>query len=250
MTIMYDDQDPAEVPRQAIHQKAIELADLVDYQIQDLDLLTAALTHASSVSTRVESNERLEFLGDAILGLFVCEMLYREYPDLMEGELTRIKSVVVSRATCAKITGQLRLHHYLILGKGMAPHDRLPESLLADVFESLVAAYYLDGGAEVARKFIERYIGPEIDSVVAGTSGENYKSRLQQLVQRQTGETPAYVLMEEKGPDHMKMFRIAARVGGTTYEGKWGTSKKEAEQSAAKRALKALYDDAEPTNDL
>ncbi len=148
------------------------------YQFRNLDLLTAALTHASGANSRLLSNERLEFLGDAILGGVVCELLFHRFPEYLEGDLTRIKSVVVSRRICTKLSQQLGLHEFLILGKGMTTQTHVPPSVLADVLESLVAAMYLDGGADVAREFIHRHIGPEIDRAVKGYHGGNYKSVL------------------------------------------------------------------------
>src|SRR5277367_6186209 len=118
----------------------------IGYEFRDKTLLGAALTHASGAQHRLASNERLEFLGDAILGAVVCELLYAQYPEYLEGDLTKIKSIVVSRQTCAKISEALNLQEFLVLGKGMTTHPSVPPSLLADVFESLIAAIYLDGG--------------------------------------------------------------------------------------------------------
>src|SRR5215475_11381461 len=123
----------------------------IGYEFRDKSLLGAALTHASGAQHRLASNERLEFLGDAILGAVVCELLYTQYPDYLEGDLTKVKSVVVSRQTCAKISEALGMQEFLVLGKGMTTHPTVPPSVLADVFESLVAAIYLDGGHEAAR---------------------------------------------------------------------------------------------------
>ncbi len=212
----------------------------VDYKFQDRALLTAALTHASGAKHRLASNERLEFLGDAILGMVVCERLFHSYPEFLEGDLTRIKSVVVSRQTCAQISADLRLDECLLLGKGMAIHRTVPNSLLADVFESLVAAIYLDGGLEPATKFIDRHVVDYIDGVVTGDGGENHKSQLQHYIQREFGRTPTYTLIDQKGPDHSKSFKVAAQVGKRLFEPAWGRSKKEAEQSAAKKAIEFL----------
>ena len=131
-----------------------KLQQRIGYDFKDRGLLLAALTHASGAEHRLASNERLEFLGDAILGAVVCEILYHQYPEYLEGDLTRIKSIVVSRLTCAKISAALGMQEFLILGKGMTTHPSVPSSLLADVFESLVAAIYLDGGDAAARAFI------------------------------------------------------------------------------------------------
>jgi ribonuclease-3 len=218
----------------------------IGYTFKNKDLLLAALTHASGAEHRLASNERLEFLGDAILGAVVCESLFLQYPDYLEGDLTKIKSVVVSRQTCAKVSEALGLDDCLILGKGMAQHPEVPPSLLADVFESLVAALYLDGGDSASRKFIEEYIAPEIELAATGELGGNYKSLLQQFAQREFGSTPVYQLLDEKGPDHAKCFKVAAQVGGMSYQAAWGRNKKEAEQRAACNALSELNDDPAP----
>jgi ribonuclease-3 len=216
------------------------------YTFRDARLLRAALTHASGAEHRLASNERLEFLGDAILGMVVCELLFHQFPQYLEGDLTKIKSVVVSRQTCAKISEALGLQEFLILGKGMTTHPTVPPSLLADVFESLVAAIYLDGGEPAARQFINAYIGPEVELAAAGELGGNYKSLLQQFAQREYGSTPTYHLLDEKGPDHSKCFKIVAQVRGQRYQGAWGRNKKEAEQRAACNALSELNGEAAP----
>jgi ribonuclease III len=218
----------------------------IGYTFKEKNLLFSALTHASGAEHRLASNERLEFLGDAILGWVVCDMLYHRYPEYLEGDLTRIKSIVVSRQTCAKISHALGMQEFLILGKGMTTHPSIPPSLLADVFESLVAGIYLDGGIEPARNFIEDFIGAEIELAASGEMGFNYKSLLQQLAQREQGMTPTYQLLDEKGPDHSKCFKIAAQVGSTLYQPAWGRNKKEAEQRAARNALSQLVGDAPP----
>src|SRR5438874_6138095 len=164
----------------------------IGYQFRQPELLRAALTHASGANTRLASNERLEFLGDAVLGLITCEQLFSRFPEYEEGDLTKIKSVVVSRRTCARISRSLNLGDFLFLGKGMHVHTAVPPSMLADVFESLVAAIYLDGGLEPAKEFILRYVGPEIEQVAEGAHGGNFKSVLHQLAQREFGATPQY----------------------------------------------------------
>jgi ribonuclease-3 len=218
----------------------------IGYQFSDTNLLLAALTHASGAEHRLASNERLEFLGDAILGAVVCEVLYRQYPEYLEGDLTKIKSVVVSRQTCAKISEALGLHECLILGKGMAQYSGVPPSLMADVFESLVAAIYLDGGIEASSRFVLQYIAPEIELAAAGELGGNYKSLLQQVAQREFGCTPTYQLLDEKGPDHAKCFKVAAQLGNRMFLGAWGRNKKEAEQRAACNALSEMNNEPPP----
>jgi ribonuclease III len=214
-----------------------ECQNVIGYAFRDPTFLREALTHASGVNHRLSSNERLEFLGDAILGAVVCELLFRKFPDYQEGELTRIKSIVVSRLTCARISGVLGLDEYLVMGKGMGLHERTPPSVLADVFESLIGAIFLDGGIEAASRFIVTHIEPEIDAAVEGHGEVNYKSNLQQVAQREFGETPTYLLLDEKGPDHSKCFKITAVIGRHRYSPAWGRTKKEAEQRAALNAL-------------
>lgn len=226
------------------HMEACEQR--IGYRFSDRGLLRASLTHASGAQHRLASNERLEFLGDAILGAVVCELLFHQYPEYLEGDLTRLKSIVVSRQTCAKISQNLGMQDFLILGKGMTTHPTVPSSLLADVFESLIAAIYLDGGVEAAARFIECHVGPEIERAAIGEVGGNYKSLLQQVAQREHGMTPTYQLLDEKGPDHSKCFKISAQIGPYRYQPAWGRNKKEAEQRAARNALHQLNGDPPP----
>jgi ribonuclease-3 len=223
----------------------------IGYRFRQPELLRAALTHASGANTRLASNERLEFLGDAVLGLVTCEYLYARFPDYQEGDLTKVKSVVVSRRTCARFSRLLDLDDYLFLGKGMNQHcnSAVPANMLADVYESLVAAVYLDGGLDEARAFILRHLRPEIEHVADGSAGGNFKSLLQQVAQREFGATPHYQLLDEKGPDHSKCFKIAVVIGRHTYPGAWGSTKKEAEQRAAMNALAQVNGEPIPFED-
>lgn len=218
----------------------------ISYLFNDPRLLEAALTHASGVQHRLSSNERMEFLGDAILGMVVCERLFNQYPEYSEGELTKIKSVVVSRDTCARLSDALCMCDFLILGKGMAADPLVPRSVLAAAFESMVAAIYMDGGMAAAERFILEHVVPEIESAVSCEFGGNFKSLLQQLAQREHGVTPCYLLLDEKGPDHSKCFKIAAQIGSTRFAAAWGKSKKESEQRAAHNAINQLRGEPEP----
>lgn len=218
----------------------------IGYTFSDKNLLRSALTHASGAEHRLASNERLEFLGDSILGAIVCEMLFQQFPEFLEGDLTKLKSIVVSRQTCARISEGLGMQECLILGKGMSSHPTVPSSLLADVFESLIAAIYLDGGDSASREFVCRHLAPEIELAAGGEVGGNYKSLLQQLAQREYGTTPTYHLLDEKGPDHSKCFKISAQIGSTRYQPAWGRNKKEAEQRAARNALSELNHETPP----
>jgi ribonuclease III len=238
-----DRVNASDLPDDALLQK---LEQRIGYEFKDKSLLLASLTHASGAEHRLASNERLEFLGDAILGAVVCELLFHQYPEFLEGELTRLKSIVVSRLTCAKISAALGMQEFLILGKGMTTHPSVPSSLLADVFESLLAAIYLDGGNLAVRQFISATMGPEIELAAEGVTGSNYKSLLQQLAQREHGTTPTYQLLDEKGPDHSKCFKVAAQVGPDRYQPAWGRNKKEAEQRAARNALSQLSGQTPP----
>lgn len=252
-----------------------ELEARLGYRFANPELLELALRHASVADARVRSNERLEFLGDAVLGLIVCQRVYELFPDLLEGEMTKIKSLVVSRQSCAQIGNEIGLTRYLQLGKGMKPGaptstgapvagSGLPMSLSAAALEAVVAAMYLDAGPErglgVARAFLLPLLESRIRSAAASGHQENFKSILQHHVQQQepgqsTGQSradadagasgsvaaaPLYVVLAQRGPDHAKHFQIAVRVAGRTFEPAWGASKKQAEQAAALNALREL----------
>jgi ribonuclease-3 len=210
------------------------------HTFSDHALLERAFTHASLVDNRLESNERLEFLGDAVLGLVVCSFLFDRYPSLLEGEMTKIKSTVVSRKMCAEIAEALGLEDLLRLGKGMSHHARLPSSVLAAVFEALVGAMYLDAGMEKTRAFLLRLLIPRIEAAARSGHQDNFKSLLQQTAQQTLGLTPSYVILDEKGPDHAKCFEVAVEIGPRRFGSCWGPSKKQAEQEAALQALKEL----------
>jgi len=212
----------------------------IGYRFQDTSLLARALTHASIASNRLDSNERLEFLGDAILGMVVCQYLFENYPDELEGELTKIKSTVVSGKTCACISEELGMAECLFLGNGIAGRSKLPSSVLAAVFESLIAAMMLDAGLERTREFILRYVAPYIEEAADSDNQHNFKSQLQQHAQKASSATPIYELLDEKGPDHSKCFEVAVCVAGRRFASAWGPSKKEAEQKAAFNALTEL----------
>ncbi len=207
------------------------------YRFSDVYLLHEAITHASGAPTRLSSNERLEFLGDSVLGFVVCEFLYRTEPDWLEGELTKIKSIVVSRKSCAMFAQQLGIVDFLIVGKGVTASGEVPISLLANAFESILAAIYLDSDLSTAREFLLPLVKPLIREAVEGDSQVNYKSALQQLAQKDYGISPSYKVVDQKGPDHKKSFLVAAQVGKRSFEPAWGKNKKEAEQGAAANAL-------------
>jgi ribonuclease-3 len=213
---------------------------ITGHQFADATLINESLTHASVADDHLTSNERMEFLGDAVLGFVVCEFLYQKFPGEREGELTKIKSAVVSRRTCAVLSDSLGLTELLNLGKGMTGRDDLPPSLAAAVYESVVAAVYLDGGLEPARRFILAHMTAVIDEAASSSHQHNFKSVLQQHAQRRLADLPTYILMDEKGPDHSKCFEVCVEIAGRRYPSQWGQSKKQSEQLAALAALKAM----------
>ena len=210
---------------------------ILGYLFKDADLLRAALTHASSADSRLQSNERMEFLGDAILGYIVCEYLYDTYPELLEGDMTKIKSAVVSRRVCADITRAMELDQMLNLGKGMSGRAELPSSVAAAVFESMIAAIYLDGGMEPTKTFVLKHLSPYIAEAASSTHQQNFKSVLQQVAQRLLPTNPCYVVLDEKGPDHAKVFEVCVEIASRRFGPAWANSKKQAEQQAALNAL-------------
>jgi ribonuclease-3 len=224
-----------------IDDQTVEQAEaILGYSFRDPALLRTALTHASLADTRIVSNERLEFLGDAVLGFVVCEYLYENFPDLLEGDLTKIKSAVVSRQTCARVASDLGLHELLAIGKGMQTRSVLPPSLAAAVYESITGAMYLDTGIETARQFIIDTLEDAIITAAESGHQQNFKSVLQQHAQNAGLPQPGYVLLDEKGPDHAKAFQIAVTLDGDRYPACWAQSKKRAEQLAALAALEQL----------
>ncbi len=225
---------------------------VLGYRFKNRELLEQTLTHASVSDSRLGSNERLEFLGDAILGQVICEMIFERYPKLLEGEMTKIKSSAVSRRTCAMIASSLGLDELLFLGKGMQSSDSLPSSLAAAVLESVIAGLHIDGGPEESRRFIVAHFRMVIERAARSGHQQNFKSVLQQHAQKLTQETPVYRVLDEKGPDHAKAFKIAVEMNGQRFEPAWGQSKKQAEQEAALNALTDLGviesdDEGEPT---
>jgi len=216
------------------------------YTFRNKELLRTALTHASGADTPSQSNERMEFLGDAVLGYVICDHLYEQLPDTPEGDMTKIKSSVVSRVTCQKICMQLGLDKFLILGRGLGRSNRVPGSIFANTLEAFIAAVYLDGGMEAARKFILRIFQAEIAEVAQDSDAHNHKSVLQHYSQKHLGHIPEYKILDIQGPEHRKTFRVQTRVGNQVFPAAWGVTKKEAEQRAAENALATLHGDPIP----
>jgi ribonuclease-3 len=214
--------------------------EILGYRFTNLSILEQALTHSSVAATRKDSNERLEFLGDAVLGLIVVDRLFGQCDDLMEGGMTKVKSSVVSRQTCAIVAEEAGLSDLTWHSKGMGRGSSVPPSVSAALLESVIGAVYVDGGLEPARVFILHHMQPHIDEALANEHQRNFKSLLQQEAQRAWGQVPVYQLLDEKGPDHSKCFEIAVSIGGRNFRSAWGKNKKEAEQEAARRALTEL----------
>lgn len=227
----------SELQQTSVHEDRLQgCEERIGYQFKNRDILLRGLTHSSSASTRLDCNERMEFLGDAVLGMVICEFLFHKFPDKREGELTQQKSFLVSRLVCAKVAERLKLHPLILVGKGI---QSIPASLRAAVVEAIIAAIYLDGGYAAARDFIVRSFAAELENC-GDIDTENYKSILQEETQREGSNTPSYVILEERGPDHAREFFVAVEIGGERYDAAWGKSKKEAEQQAAMLALEAL----------
>jgi ribonuclease-3 len=214
-----------------------QLEELLEYQFTNSSFLEEAFTHSSLADGRLKSNERLEFLGDSVLGLVICRALYDRFPAYQEGDLTKIKSMLVSRKTCAQLANELGLTRFLRVGKGTDKTCAINGSIAAACLEAVVAAIYFDGGMEAAEKFILRRFNPLIDQADAEQHQNNFKSVLQQHCQRVFNRTPFYELLDEKGPDHNKCFEIAVVVDHRRFPGAWGVTKKDAEQLAARNAL-------------
>ena len=217
-----------------------QIQQILDHQFEDPQILNEAFLHSSAAGNRLRSNERMEFLGDSVLSLVICDTLFRRFPHYLEGDLTKIKSRLVSRKTCADIANELQLPSFLRVGKGMERTRAMSGSVAAASLESAIAAIYLDGGMKAAETFILRVFDTMIVEADAEQHQENFKSLLQQHCQRQHSLTPMYELLDEKGPDHNKCFKIAAVIRHHRYPGAWGITKKEAEQRAAYEALVEL----------
>jgi len=227
------------------------MADLAEFQknigikFQSPSLLETALTHSSFVNessgTIIESNERLEFLGDAILGLVVAEKLYQDFSEFSEGEMTKLRSALVRRDTLARVARAIRLGDFLHMGKGEeASGGRDKTANLAGALEAVIAAISLDQGAAVTEDFVLKLLGEEMVKVVSQGMGADYKSRLQELMQSRGQSPPAYRMIEAAGPDHDKSFTVEVVAGDMVLGSGTGKSKKLAETEAARSALERL----------
>jgi ribonuclease-3 len=218
------------------------LQESIGVAFKNAGLLEQALVHSSYVNENPElapaSNERLEFLGDAILGFIVAEKLYRDFPDLAEGEMTRLRSILVRRETLADIAGSFGLGDYLYMGKGEeAGGGRQKPANLAGALEAVIAATFLDRGLAVARKLVLGWLAGQLQVVMENSRNVDYKSQLQELVQSKYHTSPSYKMIEATGPDHAKTFTVEVQIGNRVLGRGSGKSKKAAEMEAARRAL-------------
>jgi ribonuclease-3 len=220
-----------------------ELEEKLHYHFKNPELLKTALTHSSYANERHTpngSNERLEFLGDAVLGAVVADYLFRHFPDLPEGDLTKKRAALVCEKACCGFSQQMDVGRYLLLSHGeQNSGGRTRPSILADAFESITAAIYLDGGIREARNFILRFVLPLLGASKPKTF-KDYKTLLQEIVQKNPDDSLEYALVGESGPDHDKHFTVEVRLDHNVMGKGGGRSKKEAEQQAAREALRLM----------
>lgn len=221
-----------------------DLEEAIGYKFHNISLLQNALTHSSYANERwhnsLLSNERLEFLGDSILGMLVAEYLFRSFPDRPEGELTRMRADMVCEKTLANVANGIHLGDHLLLGHGEEQGGgRSRASILADATESVIAACFLDGGMEAALRFIQRFILVEVP--VTRLHNVDYKTQLQELVQQKRNQVLSYSLSGQSGPDHDKRFEVEVSLNGGVVGRGIGSSKKRAEQDAARAAIEKLF---------
>lgn len=215
------------------------------YQFTDVSLMTTAMTHSSYANEHrdlhMQNNERLEFLGDSILGLVSADYVFHRYPNVPEGQLTKVRAAVVCEKTLYEVAKELGLDHHLLLGHGEEiGGGRQRPSILADSVEALIGAIYLDGGLEAARSFIMTFLPAKVDLAEAGHAFRDYKTALQEIVQKNRQETLQYRLSGESGPDHDKRFTVQVLLNSNIFAEGIGRSKKEAEQMAARSALELM----------
>jgi ribonuclease-3 len=243
LTKAHDELQPPEID--AERKQELQLFEKqAGVRFKKLELLNLAFCHRSFANERhndIDNNEKLEFLGDSVLGLVVAEYLFNTLTDRAEGDLAKIKSFVVSEDSLAAIARDLRVDNFILIGKGEEfSGGRSKKALLADAMEAIIGAYFLDSGFKSSRRFILRYLVPEINKVLENKHRKDYKTLLQEYVQKKFKSYPKYVLMKKTGPDHSKTFWIEVRVNDETYGPGQGKNKKQAEQEAAKIAFETL----------
>lgn len=207
------------------------------HRFERTELALQAFTHSSAKERDLPCNERLEFLGDSILGHIVSEYLYQMFPDDEEGQLSTMKSIIVSARTLSTIAYELEFDKIIILGRGLDEKKEIPRSILCNCFEAAIAALHLDAGFEKAKAFVLSQVRGKTDQIVKDEHEKNYKSLLQDYAQRNLSVIPVYKVLQETGPDHKKRFQVLVTLSKQDFGPAWGHNKKEAEQRAAKSAL-------------
>lgn len=222
----------------------ISLENKLGYKFKNINLLKNALTHSSyanEVRNGFSSNERLEFLGDSVLSIIVSDYIFNKFPKMPEGELTRLRSSLVCEKALCEFSRELNLGDYLLLGKGEEKSGgRERDSILADAFEAVLAAIYIDGGMEPAKKHVMNFVLREIKHHSSEDTFKDYKTNLQEIIQQNPEESISYILTDESGPDHDKSFTVEVRMNSNVIGVGSGKSKKQAEQMAAKEALRLM----------
>ncbi|MBS7527463.1 ribonuclease III [Fusibacter paucivorans] len=230
-------------------QSLRDFQEKLGYQFNDIDYLRRALTHSSYANEnkkdKIKNNERLEFLGDSVLGLVVSEYLYSHFPNLAEGQLTKVRARIVCESSLGEAAVNLGIGHYMFFGRGEEmTGGRERTSILSDAFEALIAAMYLDGDIDVVRKFVLTHMDSIIIDAIEGKLFIDYKTRLQEVIQIKKGNRIKYEIFKEEGPDHSKEFFTHVKLNDDIIGVGKGRSKKESEQAAAKEGLKYLQDEA------
>ena len=226
-------------------KELVEFENAAGISFNNIELIDTALTHSSYANQKGlkynDHNERLEFLGDSVLSMVISEHLYKKYRSRPEGKLTRIRAAIVCEATLAETARKICLNNYLLIGKGEEmSNGREKDSLLADAMEAVIAAVYLDGGYDTVKKFIIALLNDKIEKMGKIKSLNDYKSKLQEYVQKNSDLQLSYELIEEAGPPHDRTFKMKVMLGDKEFGEGSGKSKKESEQNAAKEALKKL----------
>ncbi|MAG55870.1 MAG: ribonuclease III [Planctomycetes bacterium] len=214
--------------------------DLLGYRFTDQEILVRALTHSSSKTAFSGSNERLEFLGDAILGSVVSLYLYAHHPDFQEGRMTKVKSQVVSRRSLALKAREIGLAPYLVVGRMFPTPNAITNSILSNALEAVIAAVFIDGGLDAAFDFVMRHFQDVIATAADEPGHRDFKSWLGQWAQQNHMENPGYIVLSTAGPDHTKTFEMSVSLSRRRFPAAWGRSKKEAEQRAARASLREL----------
>lgn len=238
------DSDKGTQPKPSLPSPLDELERAIEYTMRDRELFVQALVHRSylqQTNQQGQSNERLEFLGDSILNLVVGNYLYRHFPDANEGELTKVRSRLVNRKALVAYSKSIQLGRFILMSQSAQQSmGKGSETIVADTFEALIAAIYLDGGFEAAKQFVERRLTEALENRTVVTSDENYKSMLLEYAQAHGLGVPRYAIIKQEGPDHDRTFTVEVTIGGKRKGIGIGKNKKEAEQAAASIALEKL----------